>query len=216
MNDEVRKRVKILSRYLGVPKSDITPEFGNERVYTVETLGQWTVLDEGEYDEEQVYETDRLFRKSFIKYPENIREEILKHPEDYVNPDCSFFKEVAYDKCRDEVAELDMETVLEEAENYGISTDDIEDEDDFWVICNNVAQARYSDIEDEYYSYYSWYLETHDREDLVNLLERDIVYLDNDAVLNLIYNNAPKYLYPLMAVDGNIEEVGDYFIFRIE
>lgn len=215
MNDEVKKRVKILSRYLGVPKDDITPELGDIRIYTVETLGQWSVLDEEEYDEEQVYTTDLLFRKSFIKYPENIREAILENPEDYVDPDCSFFKEVAYEACRDEVSELDTETVLEEAENYGISTDNIEDEDDFWVICNEVAQAKCSDIEDTYYSYYDWYLEIHDKEDLVNLLERDIVYPDDDAVLNLIYNDAPKYLYPLMSVDGNIEEVRDYFIFRV-
>lgn len=221
------KELKLFSRVLGVPKSDIeylgVGERGLGFVFglrdsegvrtTYEPYETWVLLPEGDFT---LYWTSLIYDGGFVSLPEEVKDEILDHPEKYINVNNSYFDIEFHTHNLNSVEYWDSNgELLEMAVLYGVLTEEDVESGNYVLdaVMIDLSDALDRDIS-AYSSYFDWWMdEVGDRDELEYLLDETIIPYYTVPVKQFIRANNLEDAV-VAPVDGIVERSKGYCIFR--
>lgn len=230
MTDDLRRRIKVLSRYLQVPKGDI--EYSDAQDYLDEedscnalfyvTEGTerrkyfvWESFEANDLLEETVEEDVRLRYYSDPK----IRSMIQSYLDYYVHENCSYFDEVALEHAKEYIGTLSDEEYNQMAFDWGLLSEeeafgDVElSWEEIYDLRDELREKQVEEWEIEYNGLKNWYIDTFGE---TGLYESFLGGNLNYGVRDLISDIISDYGFNYISCDDHYETVGDYYIIRVE
>lgn len=221
----LRNRIKALSRYLQIPRGDISCDTDDDDAdFTSVTF---TVTEDGKTSEYLVLTNE----EADARYEERLAEEAEYRVDDFYGDDeavihalnTEWFEDCCREVQEDYVSEMDDDEVIQECIEASLidEDEDVNEEgeyigdSDLDSLRDELVDYKYDDIDSSYYGdFIEWYVDSFGSKELESLVRSGQVYVDMDDVADFVRDEYYSR-EDLISTDQVEGEYGDFFIYKI-